>query len=88
MNLIYKEYRKWLDGIEANIRINFPGWNVELREHRKGIFALYFGNPLASQCDRTFYLNMEQVEFLETARELDLAKFFEDGTFCRHPLGA
>lgn len=82
MNRIYKEYRKWLDSIEDSIRMNFPGWNVEIREHRKGVFALCFGKSLGTQDEEIIYLNERQIEWLYDAESVELMKFLKEECTC------
>ena len=50
MNKAYRDYRRWIDGIEANIRQYLPGCNIELHELRKGFFRLFLERPLCPRC--------------------------------------
>jgi hypothetical protein len=102
MNCIYKEYRRWLDGVEAHVRQYLPGWNISLQEHRKGFFCLIMERPFDAvnrfqsaliagsdlQGPHPIYMREDQVEFLETASREEIEDFIKDFVSLKGPLGA
>ncbi len=59
----YRQYRHCLDKAELVLRKWLPGWNIEVREHRKDSFEILLCPPLSRQGnERLFYLSKSQVE--------------------------
>ena len=89
MKEVYREYRRWLEDAEINIRMRLPGWNVELREHRPGTFELYLGKPLSEKGgDKIFYLTKEQVDYIASSKNFSLMDTLGFDAFGKGPLGA
>ena len=91
-NETYRKYRKWLDAAEAKMRIELPGWNVEIREHRKGTFEMYLGAPANfKKGDKTFYITEEDIDTIINSPRVDFDEMFATGVWENHfgksPLG-
>jgi len=60
----YCEYRKAVETAQRALASRLPGWNVEIREHRKDSFEVLVGSPFSPQPvnPMVFYLSLEQIE--------------------------